>query len=270
MQRWQRGDKGSSGGSAVAAASLTAEAAAWQKRDFGGSSSVLGSMAAAWRQWRQHGIGSGSVAYADDDYNGDDSADWLLIASPSRVRGGRGRRINQASIQCWSHQGTQAGRDDLLAATARHLRDCRGLPLLLLPPPQAAGGGERAGRMCCRRSPGYTAMAMAIATVWGKKGLDKGGRGEGESKDGFVFSCCLILLLCFWLTLFNAGLDRLLLQDFSSSCPNLVITFLFGNHSVRVNCGKKLYSALAQDRVANFLRSSLLISYWLLGFVFAS
>ncbi len=64
-------------------------------------------------------------------------------------------------------------------------------------------------------------------------------------------------------------LDGYLLQDFSSS-PNLVITFLFGNYSVRVNCGKLLYSALARDRVANFLRSSLLISYWLLGFVFAS
>ncbi len=31
-----------------------------------------------------------------------------------------------------------------------------------------------------------------------------------------------------------------------------------------------MYSALTRDRVANFLRSSLLISYWLLGFVFAS
>ena len=29
-----------------------------------------------------------------------------------------------------------------------------------------------------------------------KKGLDKG-KGEGEFKDGFVFSCCLILLLFF-------------------------------------------------------------------------
>ncbi len=31
-----------------------------------------------------------------------------------------------------------------------------------------------------------------------KKGLDKG-EGEGELKDGFVFSCCLILLLFFGL-----------------------------------------------------------------------
>ncbi len=29
-----------------------------------------------------------------------------------------------------------------------------------------------------------------------KRGLDKG-KGEGEFKDGFVFSCCLILLLFF-------------------------------------------------------------------------
>jgi hypothetical protein len=33
-------------------------------------------------------------------------------------------------------------------------------------------------------------------------------------------------------------LGRLLLQDFSSSCPNVVITFLFGNYSVRVICGQ--------------------------------
>ncbi len=50
----------------------------------------------------------------------------------------------------------------------------------------------------------------------------------------------------------------------------------FGHHIsvwqqiVRVNCGQQLYWTLAQDRVANFLRSSLLISYWLFGFVFAS
>jgi hypothetical protein len=36
---------------------------------------VLGSAAAAWQQWQQHGIGGGSVAYADDDYNNDDSND---------------------------------------------------------------------------------------------------------------------------------------------------------------------------------------------------
>jgi hypothetical protein len=33
-------------------------------------------------------------------------------------------------------------------------------------------------------------------------------------------------------------LDGLLLQDFSSSHPNLVITFLLSNYSVRVNYGK--------------------------------
>ncbi len=65
-------------------------------------------------------------------------------------------------------------------------------------------------------------------------------------------------------------LHGLFLQNFSSSRPNLVITFLFANFSARVICGKLLYSALARDRVANFLRSSLLIPYWLLRFVFAS
>ncbi len=80
-----------------------------------------------------------------------------------------------------------------------------------------------------------------------KKGLDKG-KGKGELKDGFVFSCCLILLL-FLAYLFECRLidflsrssqllDGLLLQDFSSSHPNLVITFLSSNYSVRVDCGK--------------------------------
>jgi hypothetical protein len=54
------------------AASLVAEVAAWQKRDFGGSGSALGSAAAARRWRRQCGIGGGSVAYADDYCNGHD------------------------------------------------------------------------------------------------------------------------------------------------------------------------------------------------------
>ncbi len=62
-----------------------------------------------------------------------------------------------------------------------------------------------------------TAMAMAIATVWRKKGLDKGG-GEGEWKDGFVFIHCFhfegggedcfmlsYFVIVFPLSLFNAG-----------------------------------------------------------------
>ncbi len=135
-------------------------------------------------------------------------------------------------------------------------------------------GGE--GRLHAHwRSLGWMALTIVMATVWAKKGLDKG-KGEGEFKDGFVFSCCLILLF-FWLFFFNVGWlisyqDQVncwtgfsckisflviqiwwlsyyssssswlfigcLLQDFSSSHPNLVITFLFGNYSVRVNCCK--------------------------------
>ncbi len=70
-----------------------------------------------------------------------------------------------------------------------------------------------------------------------KKGLDKG-KGEGEFKDGFVFSCCLILLLFFLVFLFQCRLidflsrssqllDGLLLQDFSFSHSNLVVEVLF-------------------------------------------
>ncbi len=69
-----------------------------------------------------------------------------------------------------------------------------------------------------------------------KKGLDKG-KGEGEIKDRFVFSCCLILLL-FLAILFQCRLidflsrssqllDGLLLQDFSFSCSNSVVKVLF-------------------------------------------
>jgi hypothetical protein len=57
----------------VVVASLAAEVAAWRKRNFSGSSSVFGSAAAAWwQQWQQRGVGSGSVAYADNNDNGHD------------------------------------------------------------------------------------------------------------------------------------------------------------------------------------------------------
>ncbi len=133
------------------------------------------------------------------------------------------------------------------------------------------GGGEEEGR------PHGMVMTIIMAIVWAKKGLDKG-IGEGELKDGFVLSCCPILILFFGLP-FSMQFVRLisyqdqvncwtgftykislpvvqtwmsidyssssswlfiayLLQDFSSSHPNLVITFLFGNYSVRVNCCK--------------------------------
>jgi hypothetical protein len=55
----------------AAAASLVAEAAAWRKRNFGGSGSVLGSAVTGRWQWqRQRGVGGGSVVYADNDCNG--------------------------------------------------------------------------------------------------------------------------------------------------------------------------------------------------------
>ncbi len=91
---------------------------------------------------------------------------------------------------------------------------------------------------------------------------------------GFSCKITLSVIQIWWSSYYSSSSSRLfisyLLQDFSSSHPNLVITFQFGNYSVRVNCHEQLYSTLARDRVANFLRSSLLISYWLLGFVFAS
>ncbi len=106
-----------------------------------------------------------------------------------------------------------------------------------------------------------------------KKGLEKG-KGEGKFKDGFIFFMLSYFVIVFWLFFFNVCLlisyqDRVncwmgfsckislsvvqiwwlrcyssssswlfisyLLQDFSSSHPNLVITFLFDNYSVRVN-----------------------------------
>ncbi len=97
-------------------------------------------------------------------------------------------------------------------------------------------GGERAGRMRDWWSLGWRAMTIAMATVWAKKGLDKG-KGEGGLKDGFVFWCCLICY-CFLVYLFQCRLidflsrsgqllDGLLLQDFSSSHSNLVVNWLF-------------------------------------------
>jgi hypothetical protein len=67
-----------SGGSSstAAAASLAAEAAAWWKRNFSGSSSTFGRVAAAWRgRQQQRDVGSGSVAYADNNCNGHDDND---------------------------------------------------------------------------------------------------------------------------------------------------------------------------------------------------
>ncbi len=71
MWGWQCGSRGGDSGSTAAAASLEAEAAAWRKYDFSGSSLAFGSAAAVWQQLQQqHGIGGVSVACADDNCNG--------------------------------------------------------------------------------------------------------------------------------------------------------------------------------------------------------
>ncbi len=59
----------------AAAASFAAEAAAWQKCNFSGSSSAFGNAVAAWRwQQQQRCVGGGSMACADNNFNhhGDD------------------------------------------------------------------------------------------------------------------------------------------------------------------------------------------------------
>ncbi len=74
---------------------------------------------------------------------------------------------------------------------------------------------------------------------------------------GFSCKISLSVIQIWWSIYYSPSSSQLFigyfLQDFSSSHLNLVITFLFGNYSVRVNCRKYLYSALTQDRVANFL-----------------
>jgi hypothetical protein len=149
-----------------------------------------------WRQRQRIGKHGGSMAYADDDCNGnDDNYDWLLIASPSRGRGGRGRRIDQASIQPWSCRAALAGGDDSRAATAGHLRDCWGLP----PPPlQAVGVG---GGGWPHAPPPVLEMdgnGNGICNCLREKGVGKG-EGEGELNDGFVFHAVLICYSIFGL-----------------------------------------------------------------------
>ncbi len=146
-------------------------------------------------------------------------------------------------------------------------------------PPQAARRGERAGRMRCCRSLGWTAMAIAIATVWGKKGLDKG-EGEGELKDGFFFMLFYFVMV-FWLALFNAG-QLISYQDQVNcwtgfSCKiSLPVIQIWSSHfclAIIVWESTVAYSCIRhwhKTGIANFLRSSILISYWLLRFEFAS
>ncbi len=106
------------------------------------------------------------------------------------------------------------------------------------------GEAERAGRMRHWQLPGSTAMTIVMATVWAKeKGLDKG-KGEGEFKDGFVFSCCLILLLFFGFS-FSIQVDWFLIKiksivGWASLARLLVQLFKFGGpgviHQVQVDC----------------------------------
>ena len=57
---------------------------------------------------------------------------------------------------------------------------------------------------------------------------------------GFSCKISLSVIQIWWSSYYSSSSSQLfigyLLQDFSSSHPNLVITFLFGNYSVRVNC----------------------------------
>jgi hypothetical protein len=57
---------------------------------------------------------------------------------------------------------------------------------------------------------------------------------------GFSCKISLSVVQIWWSSYYSSSLSQLfigyLLQDFSSSHPNLVIPFLFGNYSVRVNC----------------------------------
>jgi hypothetical protein len=80
-----------------------------------------------------------------------------------------------------------------------------------------------------------------------KRGLTRG-KKRGNQKMGLFFHavlfCYCLLAYLFqcrlidFLSRSSQLLDGLLLQDFSTSCPNLVITFLLSNYSVRVDCGK--------------------------------
>jgi hypothetical protein len=81
----------------------------------------------------------------------------------------------------------------------------------------------------------------------GKRGWTRRGRGGIERwVYFFMLSYFVIIVLAHpfqcrltdFLSSSSQLLGGLLLQDFSSSRPSLVITFLFSNYSVRVNCGK--------------------------------
>ncbi len=61
---------------------MAAKVAAWWKRNFGGSGSTLGSVAAMWRWWRQRGIGEGGSSGGSGG-----------IAAGSAVAAGEGRDV---------------------------------------------------------------------------------------------------------------------------------------------------------------------------------
>jgi hypothetical protein len=93
--RWRRHRGGRHGGGsavaaavAAAAASLAAEAAAWRKRDCGGSGSALGRAAAMRRQRRQRGVGGGGSSGSSGGSGGSGGS-----AAGSMASAGEGRDI---------------------------------------------------------------------------------------------------------------------------------------------------------------------------------
>ncbi len=133
----------------------------------------------------------------------------------------------------------------MLAATARCSRDCEGLLLPPLPPLSAGGGGGEGWPHVLLSVVGMDGDDNCNSNCLSKKGVGQGKRRGGIERWVWFFMlsyfryCFLAYLfqcrLIDFLSRSNQLLDGLLLQDFSSSCPNLVITFLFGNYSVRVN-----------------------------------
>ncbi len=83
--------------------------------------------------------------------------------------------------------------------------------------------------------------------------LRENGVGQGRGREEiirwvyffmlsyFVIDFLAYAFQCRWtdfVSISSQLLDGLLWQDFSSSCPNMVVTFLFSNYSVRVNYGE--------------------------------
>jgi hypothetical protein len=134
---------------------------------------------------------------------------------------------------------------DLRAATARCLRDCQGLLLPPLPP-RVAGGGRRLAACAATGCWDGRRWQWQLQLFEQKRGWTSGGRGIERWVCFFMLSYFVIVFLVYpfqcrltdFVSRSSQLLDGLPLQDFSSSHPNLVITFLFGSYSVRINCGK--------------------------------